>query len=137
MEADSPHRAWSARLDPAALSSGLRALGHDIGTATAISVVERTASGRVARLQVQGTAGSAVIGGAQATNLLRGLGLKSTRFTVTGALSVRGDGWGHGVGMSQYGARGLAEAGYGFDDILSWYYPGTDLSRLSVVGHAP
>jgi len=41
-----------------------------------------------------------------------------------------GGGWGHGVGMSQYGAKGMAEAGFGYDDILRHYFPGTELKNL-------
>ena len=37
-------------------------------------------------------------------------------------------GYGHGVGLSQYGANGMANAGYSFDQILSHYYPLTNLS---------
>jgi stage II sporulation protein D len=44
---------------------------------------------------------------------------------------VRGHGWGHGVGMSQWGARGLAAHGWSWQRILGHYYPGT---RLSPVG---
>ena len=40
---------------------------------------------------------------------------------------IDGRGWGHGVGMSQYGARGYARAGWGYDRILAHYYPGTEL----------
>jgi len=38
-----------------------------------------------------------------------------------------GEGWGHGVGMSQFGAKGMAEAGIGYADILTHYYTGTRL----------
>lgn len=41
-----------------------------------------------------------------------------------------GGGWGHGVGMSQYGAKGMAEAGFSYIDILGHYYPGTTLTNL-------
>jgi stage II sporulation protein D len=44
-------------------------------------------------------------------------------------LVVSGRGWGHGVGMSQYGAFGMANAGYTYDEILAHYYSGTDLGR--------
>jgi SpoIID/LytB domain protein len=44
-------------------------------------------------------------------------------------ITVRGHGWGHGVGMSQWGARGLADHGWGWRRILAHYYPGTSLSR--------
>ncbi len=43
---------------------------------------------------------------------------------------IDGRGWGHGIGMSQYGARGYAQAGWGHARILAHYYPGT---RLQVV----
>ena len=42
---------------------------------------------------------------------------------------VRGAGWGHGVGMSQWGARGFAQHGFGHERILAHYYQGTDLSQ--------
>ena len=45
----------------------------------------------------------------------------SQGYTVT----INGRGWGHGVGMSQFGAKGMAEAGFTFRDILSHYYQGT------------
>ncbi len=41
-----------------------------------------------------------------------------------------GEGWGHGVGMSQYGAKGMAEAGFTYDEILKHYYTGTELKSV-------
>ena len=46
---------------------------------------------------------------------------------------VHGHGWGHGVGMSQWGARGLAGHGWGWQRIVAHYYPGTRLSRVEHV----
>lgn len=40
-----------------------------------------------------------------------------------------GEGWGHGVGMSQYGAKGMAEAGFSYEEILTHYYTGTHLEK--------
>src|SRR3712207_375495 len=45
-------------------------------------------------------------------------------------LVVRGGGFGHGVGMSQYGAMGFAKAGKTYREILGHYYTGTQLGRL-------
>jgi stage II sporulation protein D len=42
---------------------------------------------------------------------------------------VKGGGWGHGIGMSQYGAFGMAQQGAGYRDILTHYYTGTEISR--------
>ncbi len=41
-----------------------------------------------------------------------------------------GEGWGHGVGMSQYGAKGMAMAGFDYEDILTHYYTGTTLKKV-------
>src|ERR671932_799077 len=45
---------------------------------------------------------------------------------------VTGHGWGHGVGMSQYGAYGYAQHGFGYAKILAHYFPGTTLGPASV-----
>jgi len=52
-----------------------------------------------------------------------------TATSVSGAntITMVGSGWGHGVGMSQHGAKGMAEMGYGFKDILRWYYTGVEV----------
>jgi stage II sporulation protein D len=42
-----------------------------------------------------------------------------------------GRGYGHGVGMSQWGAKGMAEQGYAAEKILQYYYPGTILGALN------
>src|SRR5437763_9354557 len=47
-------------------------------------------------------------------------------------LVVTGHGWGHGVGMSQWGAYGYARHGWSYDRILAHYYPGTQLAGAPV-----
>jgi stage II sporulation protein D len=65
------------------------------------------------------------------------LGLRSTAFD----LEISGDrvtittrGFGHRVGMSQYGADAMAAAGHSFDEILAHYYPGTTLELTNEPG---
>ena len=71
-------------------------------------------------------------GDAQGDPALRqALGLRSTCFTVryeSGTFCFTTKGYGHGVGLSQWGAKALAEQGQNFADILAHYYPGTSLS---------
>ena len=55
------------------------------------------------------------------------LGVPNAGFGAT--FVVSGHGWGHGVGMSQWGAEGLAMHGWGYSRILDHYYPGTSLGR--------
>ncbi len=129
-----PHRAWVYRLDAAVVGASLDAAGLGVGTVQGVRVIRLSESGRVVELEVSGTAGTRVVRGSQLTNMARGWGLKSTRFSVQGGLTVRGDGWGHGVGMSQYGARALAQAGYDFGRILAYFYPTTSLTQFVADG---
>ena len=48
---------------------------------------------------------------------------------VNTVFTFEGQGWGHGIGMSQYGAKGMAEAGHSYVDILLHYFPGTNLEN--------
>lgn len=128
---DGPHSAWSIGLDPNLVAQQLASLGLSIGRPQRLSVLATSASGRVVRAEVLGSAGRVVLDGATLRAALRAWGLKSTRFVMTGDLAVRGQGWGHGVGMSQYGARALAAQGYGYAQILGFYYPDTVLQQLT------
>jgi stage II sporulation protein D len=125
-----PHSVWTARLDPRGVGAHLAVVGVQIGTLTRLRLLETSLSGRVVRAEVVGSAGRAVLDGATLRGQLRAWGLKSTRFVMTGDLTLRGEGWGHGVGMSQYGARTLALAGHSYPQILGFYYPSTVLQRL-------
>ena len=58
-------------------------------------------------------------------------GLRSTSFTVSASadgVTFSVTGYGHGVGMSQYGANALAKEGKSYDEILKWYYTGIDVA---------
>ena len=50
--------------------------------------------------------------------------------TRDGSFLFKGKGWGHGVGMCQYGMKYLGELGYGYQEILGYYYPGAEVTRL-------
>lgn len=66
------------------------------------------------------------------TQLRELLKLYSTNFTITAGdvVTITTYGYGHRVGMSQYGADAMAVAGSGYEEILSHYYPGTELTLL-------
>ena len=99
-------------------------------------VLQRGASGRVGRIRLQGDRGRSIEVEGLAVRWT--LGLPETLFTATrltpegGAPGwlFRGRGWGHGVGMCQEGAFGMAQRGHGYREILAHYYPGTSLSKL-------
>lgn len=129
----SPHFYWTIDLRLADLSEILRRHGHDVGGVTAIEVTERTPSLRVSTLAVHGNRGSVRLRGNDFRRMVGYETVKSTLFAVAvdGAVAhFSGRGYGHGVGMSQWGAKGMAEQGYRADRILEYYYPGTTLGTL-------
>ncbi|NLW47451.1 MAG: SpoIID/LytB domain-containing protein [Firmicutes bacterium] len=105
-----------------------------VGRIKAIIPMERGISGRVKRVMIKGTAGSYILNRESIPYRLGGL--RSTLFVVQPKLGkdglpesfvFSGGGWGHGVGMSQSGAAGMASDGATASEILSYYYPGTEL----------
>ena len=90
-----------------------------------IEILSYNESGRVSEVRIQGQT-------YQGVDLRQLLGLPSADFDLSienGNLMITTRGWGHGVGMSQYGANGMAKEGYTYRQILSHYYPGTILSH--------
>ena len=129
----SPNFYWNLDLRLADLSEILRRNGYDVGGVTAIEVTERTPSLRVSSLSVHGTRGSARLRGNDFRRMVGYETIKSTLFAVAldGTVArFSGRGYGHGVGMSQWGAKGMAEQGYKAETILEYYYPGTALGSL-------
>ena len=66
------------------------------------------------------------------TEFRKKLGLKSTNVEIKeeGNITITSKGYGHGVGMSQFGAQELAKQGYKYDQILKYYYQGTELKKI-------
>lgn len=129
-----PHTYWRTVFPRSALAGILAAAGVDVGRLEGVRVAGRTASGRVARLEVLGEAGVAELRGRRLRGLLTSLGLRSTLFDVRDTdegLAFVGSGHGHGVGMSQWGARSMAERGESYQRILARFYPGARLERWS------
>ncbi len=100
--------------------------GSENAAETVPVIAEVTESGRVAALSVNG----ADIAG---KDFRESLALNSTRFSIErqgDLLVITCVGFGHGVGLCQYGANGLAKAGKDFREILSYYYPGTETANI-------
>ncbi|RJR15985.1 MAG: SpoIID/LytB domain-containing protein [Nitrospiraceae bacterium] len=128
---NTPYDNWQKTFS---LKSVASALGT--GTIKEISISSYTATGRAKTLTItwKGTSGDAITE-IKATELRRLLGyreLPSTHFSLarTGPNVVfTGKGYGHGVGLSQWGALEMARQGKNYRDILSHYYPGTTLKN--------
>ncbi len=124
-----PRHDWTVRMDLATFENRVRRSGRMITNVTGIEVAEATPSGRAALLRVSGAHGVLLLKGAELRAVL-GPDLRSTLFTVRlvpddpPQVEFQGRGNGHGVGLSQWGARGMAEAGRRYQEILSYYYSG-------------
>jgi stage II sporulation protein D len=97
----------------------------DFGSITSsnIKIVSRSSGGRVENMSI----GKGVLTG---RSVREALGLSSANFTISitkDNITFTSNGSGHGVGMSQYGANGMAEEGYDYKEILAHYYTGTEV----------
>ena len=123
---------WTEKLTVTELSARLALDYPEIGRIKALTGKQRGSSGRIGVLAIQGEKGSIEIAGDLKIRRALG-GFKSSLFTVTregDTFVFKGAGFGHGVGMCQMGAIGMATAGKPHDKILGHYYRGTHLHRL-------
>jgi stage II sporulation protein D len=131
--AGSPHYYWSLDVRLADLTEILRRNEVVVGGVTAIEVTERTPSLRAATVSIHGTRGSVRLRGNDFRRMVGYDTFKSTLFAVAVDAQVAhfsGRGYGHGVGMCQWGAKAMAEQGYSARQILEFYYPGTTPGTL-------
>ena len=132
----SPFTNWTVSLTPSEVTDRLGRLAGQTGAVVDLRVVRRGESQRVLDLQVTGTKGTAHIRGGRIRSALRlreQLFVIERRYDETGRLTnfvFTGRGWGHGVGMCQVGAYGLARSGWTYDKILKSYYTGAALAKL-------
>jgi stage II sporulation protein D len=110
---------------------------YNLGRLVDMSVKSRGTSGRATELEIQGTDNTVTVRGFQIREVL---GLRDTLFVIdksydeSGRVSgytFSGRGWGHGVGLCQVGAYGMAIAGASYRDILKKYYTGIKIDKLS------
>jgi stage II sporulation protein D len=130
----SPHYYWSLDLRLADLAEILRRNELSVGTVTAVEVTERTPSLRASQVAVHGSRGSVRLRGNDLRRLVGYDVLKSTLFAVAidgDTARFAGRGYGHGVGLCQYGAKGMAEQGHAARQILEFFYPGASLGVLN------
>ena len=114
----------------------LNTYGVSLGPITALIPLLRSPSGRIARLQIVGERGMFVLQGWRSLRdffqLFNSPSAIVPRVGADGALSfdLYGGGWGHNVGMSQYGAHGRGRSGQTFREILAAYYTGAEVISI-------
>lgn len=102
-------------------------LGLDTKDSINIESIEKTNTGRVKTIVINGKK-------FESSKIRSAFDLKSTSFTINvnnDKVVFNVNGYGHGVGMSQYGANGMAKAGYKYNDILTHYYKNCDIKKIN------
>ena len=130
----SPFTNWNTTLSASAVQSRLSRYVRGIGTLYDVNVKRIGYSRRPVELEIIGSNGVKTLKGGK---IRSALGLREQLFVMNkrysgsqvASYNFTGRGWGHGVGMCQYGAYGLANMGVKYDEIIKHYYTGVDLTK--------
>ncbi len=131
----SPFTLWNVNLAPSVVQSRLSRYVRGIGNLIDVRVAQKGFSRRAIDLEIVGTNGTFHLKGGKIRSALKlneQLFALNKRYDSNGraiSYSFTGRGWGHGVGMCQYGAYGLAKMGVKYDAIIKHYYTGVDLTK--------
>lgn len=135
LDRSSKYHSWKVRRSREELSQRLNQF-FPLGELVDIIPQKRGVSNRVTELQIVGSESQAVVKGLR---IRRTIGLRETLFVIDrefgtdGRIShfvFKGRGWGHGVGLCQVGAYGMAQAGADYKDILEKYYHGIKIGKV-------
>src|SRR3990170_2329340 len=130
---DSSHFSWILNMSPQSVEAALKDAGYPIADIQNIIPIYTTNSGRVIKVMMHYAGGKLEMSGEDLRKAIGYDKLKSTMFTVeivNSSFVFNGKGYGHGVGLSQWGAKGMAEKGYTYTEILEHFYPGTRIERI-------
>jgi stage II sporulation protein D len=133
-ESMSPFTNWSETVSASTLQSRLSRYIKGIGTLYDVSIKSKGYSRRATEIEITGSNGVKSLKGGKIRSALR---LREQLFVINkrysgnqvASYTFTGRGWGHGVGMCQYGAYGLAKMGVKFDDIIRHYYTGVQVTK--------
>jgi stage II sporulation protein D len=128
--AQAPNTQWNKYVDLVSVSRSLRAKGVDVGTIFEVIPTEISSSGRVRNIRIRHSRGETTLSGNHFRIKVDPKLIKSTLFTIRrsgNGITFYGKGYGHGVGMSQWGAYQMATLGHPYANILRYYYSGVEI----------
>lgn len=130
----SPHIRWKRNFRLKDIQDKLNARGYNIGAIGSIEVLDRNASDRIRNLRITSRDGKSLrISGKDFRNAIGPNDIRSNSYDVVMRgyyVDFYGRGWGHGVGLCQWGAYGMAQLQFNYRAILWHYYPGAKLTSL-------
>ncbi len=128
LDQESPYYRWHKEIRLSDLEDAVRKIGGR--TVAALTPFQYGKAGRILTVRILHERGETVLEAEALRKLLGYKNLPSTNFKIDSfgkILKISGSGFGHGVGLCQWGAKVMAERGLKFDEIVLYYYPGTDL----------
>ncbi len=129
----SPYYQWKAEYTGSEIRTLLAKKKFSVSQIQSITPAELDVSGHPRFFEVRHSQGSSKIPANEFRLAVGANRMRSTRVTIQRSgdrFLFLGRGWGHGVGLCQYGAKRLAELGYNYKQILHYYYPESDLQNL-------
>lgn len=134
---DSPHYKWTKSVPLSEIGKKLGDNGYKIGNIKSVIVMGRNKSGRVDKIEIKDDSDvSCILTGKDFRKMMGPNDLRSTNFEPSinkDKLTLNGIGWGHGVGLCQWGAKGMAEHGKKMEEILNIYYPGAEITTIDKI----
>jgi stage II sporulation protein D len=139
---ESPHYNWTWSLNKQVLQQKLAAAGHNVGAVSRVEFLDgngaviavRNPPERTASVRIHHAGGVLPLQGNQFRLIVSARDLKSLLIEKTvdrgDSIEITGGGFGHGVGLCQFGSQGMALAGASYTAILGTYYPGAELTRV-------
>jgi stage II sporulation protein D len=130
----SPHLKWRYDISIADLENKFKEAGYNFNGISDITIEKLNLSGRVISLMVRARNGIERISGKEFRYILGSRNIRSTNFTIfikDDIVRFEGKGWGHGVGLCQWGAFTMAKKGKTATEILTYYYPGAEIVTLN------
>jgi len=136
-----PHAFWKKNSQLKTIQDALNAKGYALGLIKEIRVEERNDTGRIRKLKIITRDDKEVIlSGKEFRDIVGPNVIKSNNYAITMKgyyVDFFGKGWGHGVGMCQWGTHFMAKEGHDFRSILQFYYPGAEIvSQDSLSGES-
>jgi stage II sporulation protein D len=129
----SKHYRWDRKIRVEEFKDNFKRAGYEFNNIEKVLVKERYDSGYVKSVEIFADGKLTVISAKDFRSILGADIVRSRRFILdkTGnVIDVRGYGWGHGIGLCQWGAYGMSRKGYKFLQILEHYYPGSKIKKI-------
>ena len=132
-DGESPYYQWKATFRVDQLERRLKAEGVEVGAIATLTPSAYSRAGRVKFLRILHSTGELILRGEEFRRMIGYGVIPSTQFSIETFgpdVVLSGYGFGHAVGLCQWGVKQQAELGHSFSDILAYYYPGTEVTDI-------